>query len=65
MKSNFCFCPVLLATGLLDQCQRKRLVLIRWSYLEAEAGLFLSLRNRRQLEEVSTYDQLDAPERLS
>lgn len=35
------------------------------SDLETEAGLFLSPRNRRQLEEVTTDDQLDASKWLS
>lgn len=35
-----------------------------WADLETEAGLFLSLGDGRQLEEVPTNDQLDAPKRL-
>lgn len=36
----------------------------RPSHLETEAGLVLSLGDGRQLQEVTTDDQLDAPERL-
>lgn len=35
-----------------------------WADLETEAGLFLSLGDGGQLEEVPTNDQLDAPKRL-